>query len=116
MFEEGRRGKERKKKMHRKYDVPPTFRLYGVLGVTRNSSQEEIKKAYRKLALQHHPDKLGDVDEETKQKIHDINLAYSVLSDPGMQTQGCGRGRRENIIREEPRFNFNLFNFNLFNF
>ena len=71
--------------MHRKYDVPPTFRLYTVLGVNHHSSPEDIKKAYRKLALQFHPDKVGDVeDEETKAKIRDINLAYSVLSDPGM--------------------------------
>lgn len=70
--------------MNRKYNVPPTFRLYAVLGVTRDSSEEEIKKAYRKLALQYHPDKLGNADEETTAKIHEINLAYSVLSDPGM--------------------------------
>jgi curved DNA-binding protein CbpA len=72
--------------MHRKYDVPPTFRLYNVLGVTNHSSSEDIKKAYRKLALQYHPDKLKeeDADEETKARIHDINLAYSVLSDPGI--------------------------------
>jgi len=70
--------------MHRKYDVPPTFRLYAILGVNHHSTEEEIKKAYRKLALQYHPDKLreGEVDEECKSKIHDINLAYSVLSDP----------------------------------
>lgn len=75
-----------KKRMNRKYNVAPTFRLYDVLGVTNHSSEDEIKKAYRKLALQYHPDKVGkgeDVDE-INNKIHDINLAYSVLSDPGI--------------------------------
>eukprot|EP01111_Echinosteliopsis_oligospora_P009394 TRINITY_DN273_c0_g1_i1.p1 TRINITY_DN273_c0_g1~~TRINITY_DN273_c0_g1_i1.p1 ORF type:complete len:153 (-),score=40.62 TRINITY_DN273_c0_g1_i1:162-620(-) len=69
--------------MNRKYDKPPTFRLYAVLGVNSFSTEEEVKKAYRKLALQYHPDKVGpNADPETMQKINDINLAYSVLSDP----------------------------------
>lgn len=49
---------------------------YSVLGVNKNSSQEEIKKAYRKLASQYHPDKGGD-----KEKFQQIQEAYSVLSD-----------------------------------
>ena len=50
--------------------------LYDILGVSKSASQEEIKKAYKKLALQHHPDKGGD-EEVFKQ----ISGAYSVLSD-----------------------------------
>jgi molecular chaperone DnaJ len=50
--------------------------LYDILGVSKSASQEEIKKAYKKLALQHHPDKGGD--EEVFKKI---SGAYSVLSD-----------------------------------
>ena len=50
---------------------------YEVLGVEKNASENEIKKAYRKLAMEHHPDKGGN---ENKFKM--INEAYSVLSDP----------------------------------
>ena len=50
---------------------------YQTLGVSRDSSQEDIKKAFRKLASQHHPDKGGDT--ATFQKIQE---AYATLSDP----------------------------------
>lgn len=50
---------------------------YKTLGVSKNASQDEIKKAFRKLALEHHPDKTGGKDE----KFKEVNEAYSVLSD-----------------------------------
>jgi molecular chaperone DnaJ len=54
---------------------------YELLGVSKDSSDEEIKKSYRKLALQYHPDKNpGDKDSEAKFKS--IAEAYGVLSDP----------------------------------
>lgn len=52
--------------------------FYSILGVSRNASQEDIKKAYRKLAHQYHPDKQGG-DEV---KFKEVNEAYQVLSDP----------------------------------
>lgn len=58
---------------------------YQILGVERNASDDVIKKAYKKLAVQYHPDKqVGKSDEEKKaseEKFKDINEAYSVLSD-----------------------------------
>ena len=51
---------------------------YTILGVSKNASQDEVKKAYRKLAHQHHPDKKGG-DEK---KFKEINEAYQILSDP----------------------------------
>lgn len=53
---------------------------YEVLGVSKNATTDELKKAYRKLALQYHPDKGGGKENEAKFK--EINEAYSVLSDP----------------------------------
>lgn len=54
---------------------------YTVLGVPRNATQEEIKKAYRKLAMQYHPDK-NKGNKEAEEKFKEINEAYAVLSDP----------------------------------
>lgn len=50
---------------------------YSILGVAKNASQDEIKKAYRKLASKHHPDKGGDT-----RKFQEIQSAYETLSDP----------------------------------
>ncbi|XP_067890902.1 dnaJ homolog subfamily B member 2 isoform X2 [Heterodontus francisci] len=54
---------------------------YNILGVPHNSSQEDIKKAYRKLALRWHPDKNPDNKEFAEQKFKEIAEAYEVLSD-----------------------------------
>ena len=54
---------------------------YEVLGVSRDASASDLKKAYRKLALQYHPDKnSGNIEAEKRFKT--INEAYNVLSDP----------------------------------
>lgn len=55
---------------------------YDILGVGRNASAEEIKKAYRRLALEWHPDRHKDDKEVAEKKFKEINEAYQVLSDP----------------------------------
>ncbi|MFW6172145.1 MAG: molecular chaperone DnaJ [Elusimicrobiota bacterium] len=54
---------------------------YNTLGVSRDASQDEIKKAYRKLALKYHPDRTKG-DKQAQEKFKEINQAYEVLSDP----------------------------------
>ncbi|HEU4608935.1 MAG TPA: DnaJ domain-containing protein, partial [Chitinophagaceae bacterium] len=54
---------------------------YKILGLEKNASVEEIKKAYRKLARQYHPD-LNPDDRQAHQKFQQINEAHEVLSDP----------------------------------
>jgi DnaJ-class molecular chaperone len=53
---------------------------YKILGVTKDSNQIQIRKAFRKLALQYHPDKNKN-SEESKQKFMEIVKAYEILSD-----------------------------------
>ena len=54
--------------------------FYQILGVNRDASTSQIKKAYRKLAVKFHPDKNPD-DPDALTKFHDINEAYEILQD-----------------------------------
>jgi len=65
---------------------------YSTLGVSRTASPEEIKKAYRKLASQYHPDRGG-----SKEKFQDIQAAYDTLSDPN---------KRQQYDNPQPQFHF----------
>ena len=67
---------------------------YQTLGVDRNAAPDAIKKAYRKLASQHHPDKGGD-----KAKFQEIQSAYDTLSDP-----------QKRALHDNPRPQFNNMN------
>lgn len=76
-----------------------TNTFYDVLGVEKTASEEEIKKAYKKLALKHHPDRGGDPE-----KFKELSTAYEALSDPekrkiydlhgeeGLRNDGSGAG------------------------
>jgi curved DNA-binding protein len=55
---------------------------YEILGVNENASQDDIKKAYKKLAMQHHPDRGGD-----NKKFQEISQAYDTISDPNKRSQ-----------------------------
>ena len=60
--------------------------LYKVLDLEKTASKEEIKKAYRKLAMKYHPDRNG-WDKEAEKKFKEINEAYGVLSDDSKRQQ-----------------------------
>ena len=60
-------------------DMSDPRNLYSILGVSHNSTEKDIKKAYRNLARVHHPDKSNV--ESDKKKFMEINKAYEILSD-----------------------------------
>ena len=62
--------------------MAPTANYYDILGVKKDASSDEIKKAFRKLARKHHPDAGGD-----EEKFKEINEAYEVLSDSEKRSQ-----------------------------
>lgn len=66
--------------------MPEKRDYYEVLGVSRNADETELKKAYRKLAKQYHPD-MNPNDKEAEAKFKEINEAYAVLSDPQKRKQ-----------------------------
>lgn len=77
--------------LHLRYNTPVTD-YYTTLGVAKNASPDEIKKAYRKLASQHHPDKGGDT-----QQFQKIQEAYAVLGDAQRRQQYDNPGPRISI-------------------
>ena len=72
---------------------------YTILGLNRDARKEEIKKAFRKLALRYHPDKNPE-DDRAEEKFKQISEAYDILSDDGKRRQYdlFGRVESENIM------------------
>ena len=60
---------------------------YKILGVPRDAEQDEVKKIYRKLAMQYHPDRNPGKEEWANEKFKEINEAFSVLGDPDKRRQ-----------------------------
>lgn len=67
---------------------------YEVLGVSRNSSPEEIKKAYRALAKKYHPD-LHPGDDAAAEKMNEINVAYDMICNPSKYRQEEARRQQQ---------------------
>jgi DnaJ-class molecular chaperone len=95
-----------------------TETFYDVLGVDEKCSQDEIKKAYRKLSFMHHPDKNGNSQESTE-KFQKISEAFSILSDPDERVKydinrnnpfaNIGGGGGGGGVRINPMDIFNMF-------
>ena len=87
---------------------------YDLLGVNKNATDEELKKAYKKLAMKYHPDRnKGDKREEAEKKFKKISQAYSILSDPEKRKtyDQFGKEAAQNGMPDMSNFNpFNIFN------
>src|ERR1700690_881551 len=73
---------------------------YKILGVAKNASQDEIKKAFRKLAVKHHPDK-NPGDKKAEEKFKEINEANEVLSDPAKRKKYDELGENWNRYQQQ---------------
>jgi curved DNA-binding protein len=74
--------------------------FYQTLGVNRDASPDQIKKAYRSLANKHHPDKGGD-----QARFKDISVAYETLSDPEKKAQYDMGGNNQHVHMNSGNFN-----------
>lgn len=73
--------------------------FYSILGLAKTASEEEIKKAYRKLAVKFHPDK-NPGDKSAEERFKEINEAYEVLSDPEKRKKYDRFGENWNRVDE----------------
>ncbi|EEQ31487.1 hypothetical protein McanMca71_007886 [Microsporum canis] len=92
-------------------EEPPSINPYEVLGVAEQASADEIKSAYRKKALRHHPDKVSsESKDEAHKKFQEIAFAYAVLSDERRRRRYDTTGNTsESLDLEDDDFNWTDF-------
>jgi DnaJ family protein C protein 9 len=87
---------------------PPTINPYDVLQISQGATPDEVKSAYRKLALRHHPDKARPEDRESAhKKFQEIAFAYAILSDERRRKRYDATGNTaESANLEDDEFNW----------
>jgi molecular chaperone DnaJ len=88
--------------------VDPSKDLYEILGVSREASADEIKRAYRKLAFKCHPDK-NPGDKQAEERFKEASLAYDVLSDPAKRAEYDRTGFQAYRAAHGPDFDAGAF-------
>lgn len=76
---------------------------YQVLGIPRNASEEDIKKAYRQKAKQYHPD-LNPGDAEAARKMNEVNEAYDMLKNPAKYERKRAQEEQQNAYRRQTSY------------
>ncbi|KAF2737105.1 DnaJ-domain-containing protein [Polyplosphaeria fusca] len=91
-------------------DGPPSINPYAVLAIEKDASEDEVKKAYRKQALMHHPDKALETDKTAaNKKFQEIAFAYAVLSDSTRRARFDRTGSTEETMADDEDFNWHDF-------
>jgi DnaJ family protein C protein 9 len=91
-------------------DGLPTIDPYGVLGLERSASADEIKRAYRKAALKNHPDKVpADEKAASHTTFQEIAFAYAVLSDPARRSRYDATGSTAEAVTDVDGFDWTDF-------
>lgn len=86
-----------------------TDNYYNILGVSKDATQEEIKKNYKKKALKYHPDKNPNNKEEAEKKFKELTEAYGVLFDEDKRKKYDKYGK--DGLKNDSHFNFNPYDF-----
>ncbi|TQV98171.1 chaperone protein dnaJ 6 [Cordyceps javanica] len=89
---------------------PPSIDPYEVLGLERTATADDVKKAYRKAALKHHPDKVADSERaKAHETFQSVAFAYAVLSDPARRKRYDATGSTAESIVDSEGFNWSEF-------
>ncbi|PSN73495.1 DnaJ-domain-containing protein [Corynespora cassiicola Philippines] len=91
-------------------DGPPSIDPYAVLGITQEATADEVKSAYKKLALKNHPDKVPETDKEAaNQCFQEIAFAYAVLSDDRRRKRFDLTGSTAEVLEDDDEFDWLKF-------
>ncbi|RDW88819.1 hypothetical protein BP6252_00851 [Coleophoma cylindrospora] len=91
-------------------DETPSIEPYTVLGISKSATDKEIKSAYRKAALRHHPDKAAEhLKDEAHTKFQEVAFAYAVLSDPARRKRYDATGSTSESIVDSEGFSWSDF-------